>query len=58
MVTTRRAVRGPDLGLLRETVRREYHELDEREVAARATLGRLTMGFVRNFLEVTGGERV
>ena len=52
LVSTRAAVRGTDLGVLRATVRAEMERLDEREVRARSALAKLEAGFVRSFLEL------
>lgn len=51
-VSTRNAVRGPDLGSLRETVRREFETVDERERMSRDALARLEADFVRRFMEL------
>lgn len=52
MLSTRDAVQGDDLESLRQTVRRRYLELDERERAARSALARLEAGVVRRFIEL------
>jgi F-type H+-transporting ATPase subunit epsilon len=54
LVSTRRAVRGGDLGTLRETVDAEFSVLDEREKAARASAARLEADLVRRFMELGG----
>lgn len=51
-VSVRNAVVGDDLGTLRETVEREFVQLDERERAARSALARLEAGVVRRFIEM------
>ncbi len=51
-VATRRAVRGDDLGVLRETVRREFLALSERERDARSAVARLEAGIIRRFIEI------
>jgi F-type H+-transporting ATPase subunit epsilon len=52
LVSTRDAVRGPDLAELRDTVVRRFRELDEMERTARAALGRLEASVVRRFLQL------
>jgi F-type H+-transporting ATPase subunit epsilon len=51
-VSTRNAIRGPDLGTLRETVRQEFQVVDERERMSRSALARLEADFVRRFMEL------
>jgi F-type H+-transporting ATPase subunit epsilon len=51
-VATRRAVRGDDLDMLRETVRREFLALSEREREARSAVARLEAGIIRRFIEI------
>jgi len=51
-VSTRKAVRGSDLETLRETVEREFVEVDEYERVARSALARLEAGAIRRFLEL------
>ena len=55
LVSTRDAVRGPNLAELRDTVVRRFRELDEMERTARAALGRLEAGVVRRFLQLGEG---
>lgn len=52
LVSTRTAVRGPDLGTLKDTVIRKLRELDDRERKARSALARLEADFVRQLLEM------
>ena len=54
LVSTRNAVRGPDLGQLRLTVVEKFETLDEREKSARSAMTRIEAGFVRRFLEIQG----
>jgi len=54
LVSTRNAVRGPDLGQLRLTVVEKFEALDEREKSARSAMTRIEAGFVRRFLEIQG----
>jgi len=51
-VSTRNAVRGPDLGHLKQVVEEQYRELDEREKKARAAAARLEADLVRRFMEM------
>jgi F-type H+-transporting ATPase subunit epsilon len=51
LVSVRNAIGGTDLGKLRETVEREFVNLDESEKQVRAVLARLESGFVRRFAE-------
>jgi len=52
MVSVRNAVAGDDLGQLRETVDREYLNLDERERSVRSVLAKLETSFVRRMMEL------
>lgn len=52
LVSTRNAIRGPDLGALREAVRQEFQVVDERERMSRTALARLEADFVRRFMEL------
>ena len=52
MVSTRNAVRGPDLGQLRRSVEERFKVLDDREKTARSAMGKIEAGFVRRFLEI------
>ena len=54
LVSTRNAVRGPDLGQLKHTVVEKFEALDEREKTARSAMTRIEAGFVRRFLEIQG----
>ncbi len=53
-VSTRNAVRGLNLGALRETVEQHYKAMDEREKTVRSAMARIEVGFVRRFLELHG----
>jgi F-type H+-transporting ATPase subunit epsilon len=57
MVSTRKAVRGPELGELRRTVEEEFIVLDDEEKTARSAMARIESSFVRRFLEVQKGVR-
>lgn len=52
IVSTRNAVRGPDLGHLKSVVEDQYRELDDREKKARAAAARLEADLVRRFMEM------
>ena len=54
LVSTRNAMRGPDLGQLKRTVAEKFEALDEREKTARSAMARIEAGFVRRFLEIQG----
>lgn len=51
-VSVNRAMRGEDLRTLRQTVEREFHELDEHERKVRAALADLQADLVRYFVEL------
>ncbi|MBI1298937.1 F0F1 ATP synthase subunit epsilon [bacterium] len=52
LVASRNAVRGPDLGKLRQAVTDQFSRLDERERMSRDALARLEADFVRRFMEL------
>jgi F-type H+-transporting ATPase subunit epsilon len=52
LVSTRQAVRGPDLGSLRQAVDEQFRIVDEQERKARAAAARLEADLVRRFLEL------
>ena len=52
MVSTRNAMRGPDLGQLRLTVVERFTVLNDREKTARSAMVKIEAGFVRRFLEI------
>jgi F-type H+-transporting ATPase subunit epsilon len=54
LVSTRQAVRGDDLGSLRDLVRHEIMALDDHERAARTALAHLEAGVIRRFIELQG----
>ena len=51
-VSTRNAIRGADLGSLRETSERRFRDLDERERLTRSALAKLETSIVRRFMEL------
>ena len=52
LVSTTHAVKGTQLGKLRETIEKQYRSLDEREQKALNAMARIEAGFVRRFLEI------
>ncbi len=54
LVSTRRAVQSRDLGVLKETVEREFKTLDDRERRTRSLLTKLEADFTKRFLEMRG----
>lgn len=55
LVSSSRAVRGAELGKLKETVEQVFRHLDDQEKLARSTMAKLEADLVRGFLEL--GER-
>jgi len=55
LVSVRNAIGGMNLGKLRETVEREFMDLDEGEKQVRAVLAKLESGFMRRFAEFHRG---
>lgn len=49
LVSVRRAVIGPDLERLRNTVEQEFLHLDEHEQSVRSVMAKLETGFLRRF---------
>lgn len=52
LVSTRQAVRGPELAQLRETVEKRFKVLSEQEKLARSALANLEVNFIRRFLKL------
>jgi F-type H+-transporting ATPase subunit epsilon len=52
LVSTRYAVRGPQLGHLRDVLEKRFRQMDEREENARRAMAKIEAGFVRRFLEI------
>lgn len=52
MVSTRNALRIPDLGMLRQVVEEQFKKLDDKEKAARTAAARLEADLVRRFMEL------
>lgn len=51
-IGTQRAVLGPGLGALRQTIERDFRVRDERERGARGAMARLEVDFIQRFLEM------
>ncbi|HSF29121.1 MAG TPA: F0F1 ATP synthase subunit epsilon [Candidatus Tectomicrobia bacterium] len=51
-VSTRHAVRGPDLGTLKQTIAEQFQVLDDREKKARSAAAKLEANLVRRFMEL------
>ena len=52
LVSTRNAIRGPDLGTLKQRVEEEFVVRDEREKRARSAVAKFEADIVRRFLEL------
>ena len=52
LVSTRNAVRAPDLGKLKQVVVQEYEALDEREKMVRSASAKLEASLIRRFMEL------
>ena len=52
LVSTRNAVRAPDLGKLKQVVMQQYDILDEREKMVRSASAKLEASLVRRFVEL------
>ena len=55
-VSTRKGVRGAELGKLREKIRKEFTELDDRAETARSSLSKIEATFVHRFIELKHGH--
>ena len=55
LVSTRHAVQSSDLGLLQETVEKQFRVLNEREKVTRSALAKLEVNIVRQFMELGKG---
>ena len=51
-VSTRNAVRGPDLGQLKQIVEEKFKKLDQMERKTRSAMAKIEAGFIRKFLEL------
>lgn len=52
LVSTRNAVRGGELGTLKEVVIKQFEEIDEREKKARSAAAKLEVDLLRRFMEL------
>ncbi|HPL63206.1 MAG: F0F1 ATP synthase subunit epsilon [Syntrophales bacterium] len=52
LVSTRNAMTGPDLGLLRKVVEEQFEALNEREKVARTAAAKLEADLIRRFMEL------
>lgn len=52
LVSTRNAVIGPDLGMLKQMVEEQFRVLDEQEKELQSALAKLEADFTRRFLEL------
>jgi len=52
LVSTRNAVRAPDLGKLKQVVVQQYEVLDEREKMVRSASAKLEASMIRRFMEL------
>jgi F-type H+-transporting ATPase subunit epsilon len=52
LISTRRAVRGPDLGSLQQMVAEEFLELDQKQQSSRAAMAKLEANFARKLYEL------
>lgn len=57
LVSTRQAVRAPELGAARRAVLAQFRTLDEREKQARSAAAHLEADLARRFMELGHGER-
>jgi len=53
LVSVRRALRGTDLGRLKEQVEAQFRTLDETEKAMRGVMTKLEAGFLRRFASMS-----
>lgn len=51
LVSTRNAMRGPDLGSLKQTVEEQFLALSEQEKKARSAIAKMESSFIRRFLK-------
>lgn len=54
LVSSKKAVRAPDLGELRRTVEEEYRRLDAEQKKVRSAMAKLETDLARRFLELEG----
>jgi F-type H+-transporting ATPase subunit epsilon len=51
-VSTRNAVKGPELGTIKDVVIKQFEEIDEREKKARSAAAKLEVDLLRRFMEL------
>lgn len=51
LISTRNAMRGPDLGTLKKTIEEQFETLSDQERKARSVLANIEASFVRRFLK-------
>jgi F-type H+-transporting ATPase subunit epsilon len=52
LVSTKNAVRGPNLGMLEKTIEKTFRAIDDREETAQMAFAKLEASFVRRFVEL------
>lgn len=52
LVSTENAVRGPNLGTLKDTVEKQFMVVDDRQKSARSAVAKLEANLVRKFIEL------
>lgn len=52
VVSTRNAVRGPDLGMLEQTIEERFQHLNDLEKTARSAFAKLEANFIRRFMDL------
>jgi F-type H+-transporting ATPase subunit epsilon len=52
LISTRNAVRSPELGTLKAVVVKQFEEIDEREKKARSAAAKLEVDLLRRFMEL------
>jgi F-type H+-transporting ATPase subunit epsilon len=52
LVSSRNAVRGPNLGRLEQTVEESFQRLDDQETMARSAFAKLEANFIRRFMDL------
>jgi F-type H+-transporting ATPase subunit epsilon len=52
LVSSRNAVRGPNLGQLEQTVEESFQRLDDQETMARSAFAKLEANFIRRFIDL------
>jgi len=52
LVSSKNAVRGPNLGQLEQTVEKSFQRLDDQETMARSAFAKLEANFIRRFMDL------